>query len=315
MKKTTMLAVALALGLAAAAPGADPAAEVPGADGRFRLGFSTSVFTDVNENDVVGALKVWTETIAREIGILTDPKPMVLEGSVALGAALRSRQVDSATMNSAEYLALDADLQTGTLIAAVSGGATTEEYLLLVHRDSAIRQVGDLAGRPLVRLDNPRAALAAIWLDVLLAQNGQRPAAEFFGTVTRTAKPSQAIQQVFFRKMDAAVVTRASFKLACELNPQIGQTLRELAVSPGFVPHVFCYRPDYPPALRQQATAGTLRVHESAEGRQVLTVFKVERMVELPQSSLDSVRELLADHARLCGPTPARSAPAESVAP
>jgi phosphonate transport system substrate-binding protein len=310
-----MLALALGLGLVAAAPGAGPAAEAPGPDGLFRLGFSSTVFTDVNENDVIGALKVWTETIAREIAIPTDPKPVMLEGSAALGAALRSRQVDSATMNSAEYLGMDADLQSGSLVVPQFGDATTEQYVLLVHRDSAIQQVGDLAGRPLVRLDNPRAALASLWLDVLLAQNGQRPAAEFFGTVARTAKPSQAIQQVFFRKMDAAVVTRASFKLACELNPQIGQTLRELAASPEFVPQVFCYRPDYPPALRQQATAGTLRVHESPEGRQVLTVFKVDRLVELPQSCLDSVRELLAAHARLCGPTPARSAPAESVAP
>ena len=39
------------------------------------------------------------QSIANEIGIVTDPTPVVLEGSAALGAALRSRQVDSSQIS------------------------------------------------------------------------------------------------------------------------------------------------------------------------------------------------------------------------
>ena len=295
--------LALLLWGASVAQSAGQEAVAPNSNGLFRLGFSTTVFTDVNENDIKGALRVWTETMARELKIPTDPTPLVLDGAVALDAALRSGRVECATMNSLEYLAMGSDLQTGTLIVPVYGGRTTEEYLLLVHRDSPVRQVKDLSGRSLVQLDNPRAALAPIWLDLLLTQAGLRPGEASFSAVTRTPKASQAVHQVFFRKTDACVVTRASFETACELNPQVEKQLRVVAASPALVPQVACYRPDYPAEMRRKVIADTLKVHESLQGRQVLTVFKVDRLEEASLVCLDSARELLATHRRLCGET------------
>jgi ABC-type phosphate/phosphonate transport system substrate-binding protein len=273
-------------------------AGVPDSSDIFCIGFSSAIFIDLNESDVKAAMKVWTETIAKEIGIPTDPTPLMLEGAAALDAALRNGRVASAAMTSAEYLAMNVELQTGTLILPVSGGGTTEEYLLIVHRDSPVQQVKDLAGRSLVRLENPRASLAPIWLDVLLALGGLRGEA-CFSAVTRTLKASQAILQVFFRKIDACLVTRAGFEITNELNPQVGKQLRVLAASPEFVPQLYCFRPNYPPALRQKAVAAISKMHESRQGRQVLTTFKVDRLEEQSLDCLDSARELLATHVKL----------------
>jgi len=271
----------------------------PDSSNIFCIGFSSAIFVDLNESDVKAAMKVWTETIAKEIGFPTDPTPLMLKGAAALDAALRSGRVASAAMTTVDFLAMGTNMQTGTLILPVSGGGITEEYLLIVHRDSPVRQVKELAGRSLIRLENPRASLASTWMEVLLAQNGLSSGGACFSAVTRTLKASQAILHVFFRKVDACLVTRSSFETSNELNPQIGKQLRVLAASPKYVPQLYCFRPDYPPALCKKAVAEISRMHETQQGRQVFTVFKVDQLMEQPTSCLDSVRELLAVHAKL----------------
>ena len=293
------LAWALLLWGASAPLGWGQEAGAPDSSDIFCIGFSSAIFVDLNESDVKAAMKVWAETMAKEMDIPTDPTPLILEGAAALDAALRNGRVASAAMTTVDFLAMGANMQTGVLILPVSGGGTTEEYLLLVHRDSPVRQVKDLAGRSLVRLENPRASLASIWMEVLLAQNGLSAGEECFSAVTRTLKASQAILQVFFRKIDACLVTRAGFEIANELNPQIGKQLRVLAASPEFVPQLYCFRPDYPPALRQKAVAAISKMHESRQGRQIFTAFKIDQLMEQPTSCLDSARDLLAIHAKL----------------
>ena len=297
------LAWAFLLWGASAPVGRGQEAGAPDSNDIFRIGFSTAIFADLNENDIKAAMKVWMETIARGIDLHVDPTPVMLEGTAALDAALRSGQVASAAMISPEYLAMSADMQTGAIILPISGGGITEEYLLLVHRDSPVRQVNELAGRSLIRLENPRASLAPIWMEVLLAQNGLSDGEECLSAMTRTPKASQAILQVFFRKIDACLVTRASFEIANELNPQVGKQLRVLAASPKFVPQLYCFRPDYPPALCKKAVAEISKMHESRQGRQVFTAFKIDQLMEQPTSCMDSARELLATHAKLYAAT------------
>ena len=134
----------------------------------------------------------------------------------------------------------------------VINGRSTEEYVLLVHRDGPIKEIGDLQGRSLVWIDNPRACLAPIWLDTLLAQQGLGPADQFFGKMTPTKKTSQAVLPVFFRQADVCLTMRSGFQTAAELNPQVGRQLRVLATSPELVNQIFCYRPDYPASLSRK---------------------------------------------------------------
>ena len=72
-----------------------PCAAAAQGDGQpFRVGFSSTMFTDVNESDAKAAVKVWAQTIARERGIETDPDPCILTGMTELASALRNKQVD-----------------------------------------------------------------------------------------------------------------------------------------------------------------------------------------------------------------------------
>jgi phosphonate transport system substrate-binding protein len=269
----------------------------------FRMGFSSSLFKEMNENDIKVFLRMWTETLAKLHGIPADPQPTMLEDSAALDQVLRSGQVDAAGMATVEHLALSQEMQGGALVLPVMNGEITEEYLLLAHRDGAVKSLQDLPGHSLVVFDNVRACLAPVWLETVLAQHGLTPGESGFSKVTRAKKLSQVVLSVFFRQTEVCLVTRNGFKTVSELNPQVGQQLRVLASSPAVVPSLFCFRPDYPPEKLKKIVAGATTLHQTPGGQQLQTIFKVDRMEAHPASCLDSARELLALHRRLCGAT------------
>ena len=78
-----------------------------------------------------------------------------------------------------------------------------------------------------------------------------------------------------------------------EMNPQLGNQLETVAVSPSVVPFVFCFRADYTSPIRKQILDAIANWHTTPAGRQILTIFQCDALEERPLSCLDSTLELL----------------------
>ena len=275
----------------------NPAAEPE--DNSFRVGFSNTLFTDVNENDARAAVKAWSQTIARERNIPTDPEARIFRNTSELLQALRNKSVDAVGISTIEYAAVRREVPLAPLFITYNGARCREQYLLLVHRDSKLEQLADLRGKSLIFHANSRASLAQPWLDTLLLKAGGKTTAAWLGKITRTPKVAQVVLPVFFRQTDACVATRTELETMRELNPQIGQQLKILARSPEIVPSLFCFRADYASTFKEQVFAGLRELHKTPAGLQVLTIFQSEKVEDQPASSMDSALALLAEHAQL----------------
>ena len=269
----------------------------------FRVAFTSSMFTDVNELDARAAMKIWILTVAKERGLPVDPNPHVCPPNGNLARFCRTNQVDGMALLAPEYWRLSQELKCDRLAVSVVGGSITEEYVLVVHQDSPWERVEQLQGRTLHVLNNPRMSLAEIWLDTVLLEAGQKRTAEFFGSVTTINKATRVVLPVFFRQADACLTTRKSFALMGELNPQLNQQLRILAGSSEVVPSAFAFRSDYVSPLRMIMLDEMTRLSESPAGQQILSLTQSDRFVARPVSCLDSALELLEQHHRLCGGT------------
>jgi phosphonate transport system substrate-binding protein len=274
-------------------------ASAPISSGHLRIGLSSSLFAEMKENDAKLFLKVWTETMAKKLTLQTDTQPIILNGTAAVERALFKGQVDCATMTTVEFLTMSPGMQNGPLLLPVMNGQSREEYVLLVHKEGPIKEIKDLLGRSLNIFDHPRACLAPAWLDTLLLKDGLGTIEQCFGKVTRSKKTSQAVLSVFFRQAEVGLASRSAFKIAAELNPQVGQKLIVLASSPELVYIIYCFRPDYPVSDRNQVLAAISTMHDTPSGQQLQTVFKVDRLEEQSLACLDSARELMAQHKRL----------------
>ena len=103
----------------------------------FRVGFSATLFSGVNENDAIAAVRAWAQAIAQTRGIPADPQPKIFRSVAEIGAALTDRAVDCISMTTGEYAALRGLMGGDNIVAGVTSGSITEEYLLLVNYGEA----------------------------------------------------------------------------------------------------------------------------------------------------------------------------------
>ena len=270
-------------------------------DTGLRVGFSSAMFTDVNENDAKAAVKIWGQTVAKQRGIPTQPETHIFQSTQEILEALRSKSVDAVGITMIEYAVASREVRFDPIFVTYTGQRAREQYLVLVRNDSRVDHLADLRGRSVIFHDNSRVRLAQPWLDTLLIPETGKPAADWLGKITLCPKLSKVVLPVFFHQSDACVVFRTSFETMCELNPQIGQQLKVLVFSPEVVPAVFCFRADYAPAFKEPLFAGIRELHKSPAGLQVLTIFQSDKIEDEPASCLDGALEILARHAQLTG--------------
>lgn len=273
------------------------AAETPSPP--FRIGFSSSMFSDVNENDARAAVKVWGQMIAKVRNVPTNPTPIIFKNEDELLRCLQEKKVDAVAVVMTELARLHRKVSFAPIFLTSNYGAATERYILLVRRDSSMKSMAHLRGRSIIFQKNPRNALAPLWMDTLLAKQGYPVASRFVGSISQNTKLSNVILPVFFRRADACVVTRSGFDTMSALNPQLGRQLTVLAESPDMVPAVLTFRADYNPPFKEQLITGINELKETPAGRQVLIIFHSDDIAQHPWTSLNSALKLIETHEKL----------------
>jgi len=274
----------------------------------FHVGFTHSLFTEVNENDAKAAVKAWVQTVAKQRDILTDPDPRIFQTTAELLQALQNKQVDGVGISTLEYAAVVRKVPLAPIFVTYHNGQDREQYVVLVRRDSHLDHLADLRGRTLAFHLNARACMAEPWLDTELVKAGAKPTSEWLGKITQSPQLAHVVLPVFFHQCDACVATRSEFETLCELNPQLGQQLKIIAQSPAMVTAMFCFRADYAPAFEAEIFAGLEDLNKTPAGQQVLTIFESEKTQVEPVSCLDSALEILALQAQLAGRAAATNA-------
>jgi phosphonate transport system substrate-binding protein len=278
---------------------ADSAASAP-----FRIGFSTTLFTDVNENDANAAVKTWSKIVADESGFSVRPSTSIFSDVDSLRRALRAGGVDAVGMDLIQYDTLREEIRFDPLFFTFDQGAVTERYVLLAHRDGPVRTLADLRGRRLRIHRNVRTCLAPLWLDLVLADRGVGRAADVAAGIAWESQLSKVVLPVFFRQIDACVATRKGFDTMRELNPQVGRRLMVLVESPDLVGGVFAFRADFRSPFRKEIISSVDALNESVAGKQMLNLFQTDDLRRRPAALLDAALEMIDAHERLEAGTP-----------
>ncbi|MHB1309143.1 MAG: phosphate/phosphite/phosphonate ABC transporter substrate-binding protein, partial [Limisphaerales bacterium] len=286
-----LLAVAL-LVAAPARSGAIEEADPAGTRTELRFAFSKSMFVGVNENDAKAALKVYAQTIGDQNGVHVSSAPELLEGTNAIAKAIKNKQADLFVLTAGEFFALENLGLEGPLLLAKIRDNLTEDYLLLASEDSPLRKLEDLKGRSLTISSDARSSLATLWLEVQCREQGLGSAMQLLAKVTFSAKITQVVLPVFFGKADACIVTRASWEVMCELNPQLRKRLRIVAVSPSVVPAVTCFRGGFTETAKRQVLRAVDLSSTKPSYKQLMAMFKTEGLGQQPLSVLEGTRAL-----------------------
>lgn len=265
----------------------------------IRLGMSLETLAGSNINDARAAFKVWAQEITHSFGLSQiSLVPEVFIPSGQMIEMIRSGAVDGFVITAWEYAqAIDViDLDWIILQDYAVEGL---DYLLLVHQTSPFQKLADLRGKQLTSYHHLDTVLLKTWLELLLAGNNLGTASHFFGDqVSRTAL-NEVVLPVFFRRVEAAAVTRRAFDVAAELNPQLSRDLRVLAASPKMIPALFCVRRDCPAEDKKQIRDALLNLKSLAAGQQLLLMYQTRGFRQRPSSCMKDTLDLLRQYQRL----------------
>jgi phosphonate transport system substrate-binding protein len=269
---------------------------------------SSRVFNNVNRNDARAALKVWFDLVAQQRGYILDSTVDILETTAEIRARLESHSVELVMMGVTDYLALESSRLIVPVLTdsrSAQGGALYS-YVLLVNPSFGATTIASLRGKNILVSSRGGHNTGMAWLDVLLGKEQLGRAASFFASIKTPDKAQGCILPLFFGTVDACVVDEVSLNLAKEMNPQLGQ-LRVLARSRPMIESIIATPADLHPFQKELIDA-ILSLHEDPRGRQLLMVFKTDRVVRIQPGDLDSARELWRDYYRLPGSSPGRPA-------
>lgn len=262
----------------------------------LRLGVTAAAFENTSRNDAAAALKAWASAIIREKNLGNIPATVSLYESIqGMTQDLHDGGLEIAAMSTEEFGRCGAAPDAVLLPATAQG--VTFSYVLLTHRESGLKSAAQLDPSSLLLFNGPRMLLALPWIRSITGSTPRIPDNNWFGE-QGSGGTSKAILQVYFRKAQAAVVTREAFDLACELNPQLRRDLTVLSESQPFVATVMFFRPSWSGHFRATIEEALLDLHQTTGGRQVLTIYQSTRLERHAPTVLQPTLDFLRRYGR-----------------
>jgi phosphonate transport system substrate-binding protein len=265
---------------------------------RLRIVFTSAMVAEMNPQDAAVAVQLFGEQLVKQRRLNLDPRVSICNSLDELQRLIKSGEVDVVSLRTDEYLRLDASAQFPLGFVGMKNENWFEQYVLLTQNSNGLNTLADLRGKRLVSLSGRRTGLADEWLNNLLGESNLPMARGFFGQMRTTHKISGAVLPVFFKQMDACLVTQSGFETMSQLNPQLGKQMSAIKVSPTVLPSLICLRRDLVPSLLEDIRKTILELHQEVSGKQVLMLFALDRLILLSPTHLAGAIEIYNKYQR-----------------
>ncbi len=268
----------------------------------LRVGFSAQVFPNVDQRDAKVAMELWTRELARRLGFRTQPQTLIFQRPSDLLEAVNRGDMTVVTLPATEYLQIRNRALMTPVIVEASNEELSRRFQLIVRSDSGIRSLTDLRSKSILIPSSTRHIASHLWLDVLLLKAGFGERLTYFGSV-KESNASKAIMGVFFKKADAAIVSCVALETSKSLNTQVADKISVIAESKNLIGDVTCIPSSVDEKMKRSIENAALHLHETPTGKQMFTMFQIERTVLYKQAYMDGLIELIREKERLSAKT------------
>jgi hypothetical protein len=263
------------------------------ADEVVRIGFNVKITRDLNRADVQAALSLWADELSSKFNVPTE--------SLFYDDMDNLRQdFDRGKVNFVIAAGMDfaRHFKQNELAEGFRGTLQQDHTLLLLtHRDAGIDDLKKLQGKRISVLKGDE--LSEVYLETLCLRHFQRPCAKVFSGIETVANSNQLILRLVFGKADVVLSKRNGFETARELNPQVGRVAMELTRFPIKSSYYGLFNSRITPKMRKHSLQRIPNMHQDVRGRQVLEIFKLDRLELVGSDELRPFYELLSEYEAL----------------
>ena len=240
-------------------------------------------------------MDLWASELAKHFGLLESTE--IYDDIQAMGHDFSTNRIDAAVLTASEYFTMEKQFH-GTLgFARLSAGKKTEKLVVLARVDKGYTDISALRNKRLayVKYDE----LSMIYMNYLLLKKMLPAADKYFADMQAKRKPINLIHAVYFDQADICVTTQRAFRQACEMNPQIGEKLKIISLSPELVGGLAIFRGGYDGINRRKVIEAINRFDEYPRSRQVMTMLQMEGVAALTEEDLTETRNFFREYFRL----------------
>lgn len=221
------------------------------------------------------------------------------DSSAALALAIQNNQVNAFFGSPMEFLGSEQFLIAKPMVSGIVNKKLKGRVFLVARKESNINTLQQLKG---ARFSAQKLAIddvGGLFLETLLLENKLPPAKKLFLEVKEVDTSNQALIDLFFKKTDVTLVGETEFEIAAELNPQLRLQTKVIAASEPYLIFVTAARKGLPAEEFNSIKNALLNVNNTAKGRKVLSLMKVDGFQEVSLNDLENVRALISKHQRL----------------
>lgn len=264
-------------------------------------GFTRDSFYGANINDAKFSMELLTRKLVGKMESKVKSIPtvsiMVYDGLPDIEKGVKNGNLDMIILLPIDYIHLRNKVNIEPLLISVHSENLMEDLVLLVNKEQKITKLLQLKNRNIIMDLGDMSGMVKIWADVILFREGLKSSGEFYGSIKNVSKASKAVLPVYFKQVDACIVTGKAFRTMVELNPDIGRKMQVLAKSKGMPSNIVCLRRNYRDAdFRENLVQIAMSIHEEEEGKQILTLFRQKRLVRFESDYLKYTQELLNEY-------------------
>jgi hypothetical protein len=249
----------LLLGLLLSAPGRG--------EESARLGLYMDIARDLNRADARAVLELWAEELTRKFQV---PSRVSFYGDMT---TLRA-DFDAGRINMviADAMSFVRHFKREELAEGFTTKLQQDASLLLLARDGSAA----LAGKRVALIEHDD--ISAAYMEVLCLRQSGQACLDLPVSLVPVSNNHQATARLLFGQADLALVNRHGYLLATELNPQLGRVGRVVNELSFDTQYFGFFSARVEPAFRTHALRSIPNTHKEVRGRQLLDVFRVDRL-------------------------------------
>jgi phosphonate transport system substrate-binding protein len=239
----------------------------------------------------VSAVRYYQQIVDYLADKLETPAEMVHRTTYdEIDRMLEQQLVDVAFICTAPYVDDKDAFGVELLVVPVVDGKTSYQSYIIVHQDSNIAVIGDLAEKTFAFVD-PKSNTGRQYPLYLLARHGWEPD-HFFNRYFFSYSHNKSVEMVAKKKADAAAVDSMVYAYMLAEGSPYAKQVRIIHQSPEFGIPPVVVPPGLPAFMKNKIREILLAMHLDPEGKKILSAMRIDRFVVVPDSNYDLVREM-----------------------